>query len=383
MAVTQTELGRRIKQAREQRGWTQIQLAEAIDLAQSAVSRIETGERTVDSLELAEIARALRVSVLELLEDRLLPSALGIAARLEPAEHHEAWAHTWARVQDLLALDRLLQEEGFQRSEAERIPVRDLLHGMAVDQGMSLAQVARAYLNLGDQPLPDLADLVERRFGIGVAMEPIPDGIAGICLVAEGTATMVIDSSGPLGRQRFTTAHELSHFLAGDADPLVVDEQLFGTGRVAEMRANAFAAHFLMPASGLRSRVGNRTVDDDVVAELMHAFQVSLEALLWQLQNLDLLSQHEHRILKAKGPAALSLAAGYVGEWAAAERQRDIVRPPAILVRRALDAYQAGVIGSRRIAALLLRDDVADLRRELEDAGISPDQDWLNDSEHV
>ena len=80
-AVTQQELGERIADARRSKGWTQGQLAERVGLTQTAVSRIETGTRAVGSLELAELAELLGVSVLDLLRAGQRP-ILAIAARL-------------------------------------------------------------------------------------------------------------------------------------------------------------------------------------------------------------------------------------------------------------------------------------------------------------
>src|SRR5918995_1950779 len=80
-AVTQQELGQRIAGARRDRGWTQAELAARVGLTQTAVSRIETGARAVGSLELAELAEALGVSVLDLLRAGPRPM-LAIAARL-------------------------------------------------------------------------------------------------------------------------------------------------------------------------------------------------------------------------------------------------------------------------------------------------------------
>lgn len=62
-------LGRAIAQRRTQLGMSQEALAEAADLAQSIISRVETGDRKVDSLELMELARCLDTDVGTLLEE--------------------------------------------------------------------------------------------------------------------------------------------------------------------------------------------------------------------------------------------------------------------------------------------------------------------------
>jgi transcriptional regulator with XRE-family HTH domain len=51
-----------LKQLREERGLTQAVLAEKLKVPQSFVSKVETGERRLDVLELIELCAALDVS---------------------------------------------------------------------------------------------------------------------------------------------------------------------------------------------------------------------------------------------------------------------------------------------------------------------------------
>src|ERR671911_112782 len=106
-AVTQQELGQRIAGARRDRGWTQAELAARVGLTQTAVSRIETGARAVGSLELAELAEALGVSVLDLLRAGQRPM-LAIAARLGRFRDPGAVDRALRRAQTLTRLDELL-----------------------------------------------------------------------------------------------------------------------------------------------------------------------------------------------------------------------------------------------------------------------------------
>lgn len=80
------ELGGQIARGRERARLTRAQLGEAVGLSQSAISRTESRERSVDSLELAAIAKHLGVSVLDLLEERPVPNELlALAVRVEAA----------------------------------------------------------------------------------------------------------------------------------------------------------------------------------------------------------------------------------------------------------------------------------------------------------
>lgn len=56
-------LGERIRRAREQRGWTQGELAQHLGKNATTVSNYETGTRTIRVTELPELARVLQVPV--------------------------------------------------------------------------------------------------------------------------------------------------------------------------------------------------------------------------------------------------------------------------------------------------------------------------------
>ncbi len=53
------ELGRKVREIREQMGWTQTQLASAAGMTQSAVARFEAGGTVPTLVVLERIARAL------------------------------------------------------------------------------------------------------------------------------------------------------------------------------------------------------------------------------------------------------------------------------------------------------------------------------------
>ena len=71
MAIDYEALGRRIKDARRQKGYTQEQLATAVGMSQQHIGNIETAANKLSLQALVDIAGALGVTANDLLYDSL------------------------------------------------------------------------------------------------------------------------------------------------------------------------------------------------------------------------------------------------------------------------------------------------------------------------
>lgn len=65
--LEQPELGGRVRALRSERSWDQEPLAEALDLQQSDISKIENGTRKISSVELVKLARLFGITAEELI----------------------------------------------------------------------------------------------------------------------------------------------------------------------------------------------------------------------------------------------------------------------------------------------------------------------------
>jgi Zn-dependent peptidase ImmA (M78 family)/transcriptional regulator with XRE-family HTH domain len=380
-AVTQEELGRRIADARRGHGLTQGELAERVGLTQTVVSRIETGSRAVGSLELAELAEALGVSVLDLLRPGERP-LLAIAARLGHFRDPGAVDRALKRAATLIGLDELLDSVlGATPAGPARPRLVGPGGGAAVDQGRRLAAQVRRALGLGDGPIIRLPELLEERFRLDVDFSPLPEAVDGLCVAVSDRTLILVGSSKPSSRQRFTLAHELAHDLVDDQDPLYVDERGARGRSVAEMRANAFAAHLLMPEPGVRAAIDGVADHAERAVRVALSFGTSVSAAAYQLGNLGLLPDAERDRLIDAGAKPLLMRYALPSDWQQDESGRGRVRPPGRLYARATLAFRRGLIGLEPIAELLRHPDRDQLRQELDDAGLTPDLDALTTAE--
>ena len=242
-------------------------------------------------------------------------------------------------------------------------------------QGRRLAEQVRDELDLGSAEVRDLAALMETHFAVDVALSPLGNDVDGLCAHADGRGLIVASSNFPEGHIRFTLAHELGHHLLADPRD-VIDENFsdMNSEDMLERRVNAFAAHLLMPMSGLDAAVSalrlsrNELSTGSVrgkrgVAYLARLYGVSPAALLFQLVELKLIPLDEARalactVLQADGHRR-GLLAYDIPEAGApfAEATNGTVRPPRRLLDAALEGARAGVIGTGSVAILLERED--------------------------
>jgi transcriptional regulator with XRE-family HTH domain len=66
--VPRRQLGRYLRDLRQEAGLTQVHVAGLLDVPQSFVSKYESGERRLDVIELGHVARALGTTVRDVLE---------------------------------------------------------------------------------------------------------------------------------------------------------------------------------------------------------------------------------------------------------------------------------------------------------------------------
>lgn len=251
----------------------------------------------------------------------------------------------------------------------EPLDVQLPVGGRLVDQGARLADagVARLIETGLDPAIEDLATAVETAFGADVVVAEAGKGIDGLAVSNPDAKIILLAPSQVPTRQRFTLAHELCHLLFSDDQGVHLDEDIYGQMSKAgdsEMRANAFAAAFLMPESTVRPRV-RRGFDQKGFCQLAWDLRVSPSALAYRLKSLQLIDSTScDRFARTTAQQAAE-AVGQGPAYALAVSRSLAVRTPNRLVADAYRAYQDGLTTLRPYANLL-GEDVHELRRSLE-----------------
>ena len=339
-------IAERVRQLIGDRSQTQASFAAEIGLDATKLSKSLSGIRRFSSMDLAVIAEACAVSVDWLVTGDEPPlAAAARAAGGSAAGEALTLARHFATIRDDLAA--LGYPQGW------RLPRAPQLGGLWKDQGAALAEAAAEQLaNEGDVVSEALGPLIERAFGVDVAVQPLWEGLDGMA-VATPHLKLILAASQPIpARQRFTIAHELGHLLASDDQQIHTDRNIYNTERVeSEVRANAFAATLLMPESVLRSEVGPGFRQEDF-CRLATRLRVSPLALAVRLEGLRLIDRGTRdRWGKVSGSEAARLA-GLQSLNAQLAAESLSTRPPGLLLRDAWAAYENGDATLRLFANL-------------------------------
>ncbi len=356
-------LGRRLREARRERGLTQDDVARHLGVARTTVVAIEKGERRVTSEELVRLAELYGVSINELLrrgvplEELATQFRLAIAATPD-AEHLERLSLELQRLaEDYLELERITGST-VVRSYPPPYTVEGLEPGLI---GERAAATERVRLGLGDGPVLQLRELLEQDVGLRVFMLDLPSPVAGLFGYSEKAGgCLAINEKHPAERQRWSLAHEYGHFLTTRYRPEITLLRSYHRLPASERIAEAFAENFLMPSSGLVRRFGeikrlrpNAPTPADLM-QLSHLYQVSLQALVFRLESL--------RLVKAGTWDRLEVAGFRVGEARKlldlASLDPDRERLPERYRYLAVEAYLKGLITESQFARFLRTDRV-------------------------
>jgi len=348
------DLRARVRQVIDASGRSQAAFAQAIGLEPTKLSKALAGTRRFTPLELALIAEEGRTSTDWLLGGA--PERPTLAARVAQASTSDVIAQAGARAEELDEVyETLLAAGRSRRTPLNIMPVEAA--GRIIDQGATLAgQALRAVADAGESErlATALPLVIEQVFGVDVAIEGFPEGLDGLAWCRDGFRLILVSNAVSWTRQRFTLAHELGHVLAGDAQDLRVDLDVMAPSsrrEHTEMRANAFASAFLMPAQ--RIAESWRDAGRDTFARLVGELRVSPSALSWCLHNLGLVDDAQRRQLCRLTLRECAERGGWAEEHLALTRSQSHVRRPGLLSREVLDAFTHGDV-SARVAARVL-----------------------------
>jgi Zn-dependent peptidase ImmA (M78 family)/DNA-binding XRE family transcriptional regulator len=376
-------LGPNIAAARRRASLNQSQLAERIGISRPILVAIENGHRAPSAEILDAIASTLGVRSRDLVT---LP-ATDESALVRFRGAAKADSTVKAAVEASIDLGRyvLLLEERMGRRHLRRSMPPLSLDGVEdLDQTAEhLALSERARLHLGDGPLLRLRTLMEQSAGIDVFALPELSAtkVAGLFTFANDVPLVGVNvAQNDSRRLRWTLAHEYAHFLTNRYDAELTYYSASRRSRDPyEVFADKFAAHFLMPATGLsRSFVELRQESNSVsvgqILMLAAQFDVSFQAMCERLEELGRIPRDTYASVMGRGLHPIE-----------AERKLGIIRNdepfapyPQRYVYMISVLHRSGRI-SEGDAATFLRTDRLSARGILQEFDGGPGTDMLDE----
>ncbi|WP_261558204.1 XRE family transcriptional regulator [Frankia tisae] len=377
-------LGTRLREARRARGISQAIAAERIGVSRPTLIAVEQGRRRPLPAELVSLAHLYGRQVHDLARPTPPVEALLASFRIEPGKEATEKQRAVEELQRLA--DDVTELETISSTVMPRnYPPTYDIDGLPIDMAAEqVAQSERRRLGLGDGPVQQLRTVLEGEVGLKIFAFRLPPKIAGLFTVAEPAGACIgLNVLHPFERQRWTLTHEWGHFLTSrwSAEITELGE---GPARASERFAEAFAAHFLMPASSIthrfqtirRSRDGRFTAAD--LLQLAAQYQVSAQACALRLEDLRLVAAGWWSGLVSRGLKVVEAREKLGLETLA----RDDQLLPQRMQYLAVEAYLEGKLSEGRLARLFQVDRVSvrDIVRRLgesSDVGSQGDlQSW-------
>ncbi|MQY26047.1 XRE family transcriptional regulator [Nocardia aurantia] len=362
----------RVREVIVRSGLSDRQFAGRVGLDPPKLSKSLAGQRKFTSLDLTRIAEFGRVS---------LDWLLGVDVPLPAVAARQVTGHIGRKPADR-AIERATElarrRAGLVKLGYEHLPtgwVRPSILADPVAAGENLACAALEYLGIdriSSIDDNDLIDAIERRFAVDIAVEDFDGDFDGLTWRHENVHLILIATSRVPGRRRFTLAHELAHLLAEDDQGLVVDVEQGPQRPQSEVRANAFAASFLMPEREVRELLGPDEIGERDFAQLAWKMRVTVRTLSFRLYNLNMINRQQRERfggIRTTDAVRVIEQGAVFSNWIKYSQQR---RLPKLLVEDSWQAYLDGATTLRPFASLI-DADVDDLRADLEATWSQPE----------
>jgi len=352
------KLGAMLQQARKKCGMTQADAAKVIDAARTTIVAIEKGERRLKSHELIKLARAYGRAVSDFVRPSPVIESFQVqfrAAYQRNEQEEKQIAPIIGRFEELcqnyLELEKIM-DAPLPRNYPQEYEVTNMPIEAAAE---SIAIAERQRLGLGDGPIPLLRDILEQSVGLRIFYLKMPAKYSEIYSYDERLGgCMAINLNHYEERRRWSMAHGYLHFLAHRRKPVVDFDGQYQRMPESERLAEAFPKYFLMPTSGLLRRFNDmyqthRKFTPTNLFTLAHYYGVSIEALIYRLEDMGLLPSGTGERLRDRGLKVKKVQQELGLEEI--KQRTDIV--PIYYQHLAIEAFDQGLITEGQFANFL------------------------------
>jgi Zn-dependent peptidase ImmA (M78 family)/DNA-binding XRE family transcriptional regulator len=318
-----TDLGEKLRQARDKAGFSQQEAADVIGVAREVLSYWENDRRVPSVVQLRRLAHLYGVDSAvftgEPSRDVQVERVALLRGLTAGAPEARMGLNRWFAFLDEWA--DLLEECGLedQLPGLGRPPVASWASERPRTDSREAPRFAlevREHFKLGLDAIPNLYAFLEQKVLVfEVSLGKVEGkGVSGaFCNHPKLGYCILVNRDTTPGRQVFTLAHEYCHALFHFQEGNIVS--LLGDSDRKERFADVFAAHFLIPAPMLHSLVefiaGKDVRDAWLVLLIQRYFRVSYAMALYRLFSEGLISQAQYDEFKGISPRSLAEQLGY------------------------------------------------------------------------
>lgn len=256
----------------------------------------------------------------------------------------ECEAHVWSLLEENRQTYQLPGRRTAINNEAEEI-ASDVRISLGYKENELLQNIFDDFRNLG------LHIFRRKLHNSNLSGIFIQHPVAGKCVL--------VNYSEDLYRQNFTISHEVAHSIF-DTNQLYNVSFTKDGKDIKEIRANRFAASFLMPAAVLK-KLQVSTWSEQILIKLAEQFRVNIIALLYRLRFLKLITQQDFDKFEGlKLPKTLKQdpeLKDLPDKIALAKKQVLERGLSATYVRKCHEAYSNSLISQNRLAEMLLTSE--------------------------
>lgn len=270
--------------ARESRGLTQQELAEKINYSQSALSKIENGNQSIDE------------ELINILSKKLNYPESFFSQEMEiypPNLHYRKKADVTSKVLAFIEAQMNIYRVSIQRLLSSiQIPSSKLpfINQITNITPQDAAKYLRQFWGLPKGAIENVADLLEDNGILIIPMDFGTERIDGRSMVtSDGKFIIYINKNISGDRQRYTLCHELAHIILHINSINIFEVDI-------EKEAMVFASEFLMPEFEIRPQlIGKLTIQK--LADLKRYWKVSMQAILYWATSLKTVTANQARYL--------------------------------------------------------------------------------------
>lgn len=235
----------------------------------------------------------------------------------------------------------------------------------------------RSEHHLGTAPIKDVFEMVHLAIGVDVFSIRAAEEEHGLSMLdpATGRRVIVVATTPHPMRQRSSVLHELGHLLRGDLD--TPPDAPPGERGPAEICADAFARHLLLPLQVVRERYRLHQVSVTDLSDLVQEYATSPAIAAIQFKTARLISPDICDDWSRLTSRHLAVQFGWLSQYVSMAESSNGPRAPQRLMQRAVTGYRAGVLGLPELSSWY-GQDAESLRVELgepQDVG-SVEDDW-------